>query len=419
MPSELGTRYWRLWSASTLSNLSDGIYQVVLPLTAVTYTRSPILVAAVSVVSYLPWLLFALPAGVLADRHDRRRLMLLMSGLRLCALAGFGVAVLLGIDGLPLLYAMALAMGVAEVLFDTSAQSILPMLVRRDQLGIANARLYAAQEIMNNFTGRAVGGVLLGVSVTLAFFVPAGLCGLAVIGLLVLRGAYRAVPANVGPGADPTTMREDIVAAVRYLWGQRVLRTLAGMVGGMNLASTAFWSVFVLYAVGPQSPMQLSAAGFGWLTACTAAGAVLGSVVVERLQRWLGRARLLTLAVLMNASSLAIPVVTTHAVAVATGFALAGLGVMVWNVLTVSLRQRSVPDALLGRVNACYRVVAWGAMPIGAGIGGVLGEIVGLRGTFAFAAVLVLMLLVGRRTVTDITMNAAEIDADRGAALPT
>jgi MFS family permease len=419
MASGLGTRYWRLWSASTLSNLSDGIYQVVLPLVAVTYTRSPILVAAISLVSYLPWLLFALPAGALADRHDRRRLMLVMSGLRLGALVGFGVAVLLGIDGLPLLYALALVMGVAEVLFDTSAQSILPMLVRRDQLGMANARLYAAQEIMNSFAGRAVGGVLIGVSVAVAFLVPAGLCALAVIGLLALRGTYRAVPADVGAGADPVTMREDIAAAVRYLWGQRVLRTLAGMVGGMNLASTAFWSVFVLYAVGPQSPMQLSASVFGLLTACTAAGAVLGSVVVERLQRWLGRARLLTLTVLMNATSLAVPVFTAHAAAVAAGFALAGLGVMVWNVVTVSLRQRIVPDAFLGRVNACYRLVAWGAMPIGAGIGGVLGEIVGLRGTFAFAAVLVLILLIGRRTVTDLTMNAAEIDGDRRTASRT
>ena len=255
-----------------MSNLSDGIYQVVLPLVAVAYTRSPVLVAAVSIASYLPWLLFALHAGALADRYDRRCLMLWMSLLRMGALAGFGAAVLLGIDGLILLYGLALAMGVAEVLFDTSAQSILPMLVGRDQLGVANARLYAAQELTNGFAGSAVGGVLVGLAVAVAFFVPAALCGLAVVGLLLLRGTYQT------PHPGGSTLREDILEGVRYLRGNRLLRTLAAMVAGMNLASTAFWSVFVLYAVGPQSPMQLTTAQFGLLMASLAAGAVFGSL---------------------------------------------------------------------------------------------------------------------------------------------
>jgi len=412
MPSALGSRYWRLWSATTVSNLSDGIYQVVLPLVAVAYTRSPVLVAAVSIASYLPWLLFALHAGALADRYDRRCLMLWMSLLRMGALAGFGAAVLLGIDGLILLYGLALAMGVAEVLFDTSAQSILPMLVGRDQLGVANARLYAAQELTNGFAGSAVGGVLVGLAVAVAFFVPAALCGLAVVGLLLLRGTYQT------PHPGGSTLREDILEGVRYLRGNRLLRTLAAMVAGMNLASTAFWSVFVLYAVGPQSPMQLTTAQFGLLMASLAAGAVFGSLIAARLQRWVGRARLLTATVLSSALLLVVPVFTTHLAAVAAGFFLFSAGVMGWNIVTVSLRQRVVPERLLGRVNACYRLLAWGSMPIGAGLGGVLGELVGLRGVFVFAAGLSLLLLVGRLIITDAAMDAAELDGDRLAALP-
>jgi len=400
-----------LWKASTLSNIADGIYQVVLPLVAVSYTRSPILVAAVSIASYLPWLLFALHAGALADRYDRRRLMLLMSALRLCVLAGFGVAVILGVDGLILLYAVALAMGVAEVLFDTSAQSILPMLVRRDQLGLANARLYAAAEVSNGFAGRALGGVLVGLGVAVAFFVPAALLGLAVVGLLVLRGNY----AVVHPGR--TTLGQDIVEGVRYLWGNRLLRTLAVMVAGMNLASTAFWSVFVLFAVGEQSPMQLTASEFGLLSACTAVGAVFGSLIVHRLERFVGRARLLTLTVFASAGALAIPAFTTHAAVVAAGFFVFGTGVMAWNVVTVSLRQRVVPEGLLGRVNSCYRLLAWGSMPLGAGLGGVLGELIGLRGVFSVVAVLTMLLLFGRLITTDAAMAAAEREGDRLASL--
>jgi MFS family permease len=173
------------------------------------------------------------------------------------------------------------------------------------------------------------------------------------------------------------------------------------------MAWSAAFSVFVLFAVAP-GPMGLSEAGYGVLTATLGVGSLLGSWLAVRVERGLGRVRTLVLSILLNVVCLIVPVVTALPVPVGAAMLAGGAGIVFWNVITVSLRQRITPDRLLGRMNASYRLVGWGTMPLGAALGGVLAEALGLRGAFLVAALLTLAVLAGFRFVTEEAITAAE-----------
>jgi len=161
----LPTNYWRLWGSSAVSNLADGVFVIVLPLLAVRLTDSPLLIAGLAIASRLPWLLFVLVAGALADRLDRRVTMRNVQVFRAGMLAVLTVLAVTDLLSLPILYVAALALGVAETLFDTAAQSILPSIVDKDQLAAANGRLYGVELVMNQFVGPPLGGIVIGLSV--------------------------------------------------------------------------------------------------------------------------------------------------------------------------------------------------------------------------------------------------------------
>ncbi len=319
-------------------------------------------------------------------------------------LAALVIAVAGGVASIWMLYAVAFAVGAAETLYDTSAQSILPLIVGRDRLPGANGWLFAVELLANQFAGPPLGGVLVAVGATAALFTPAGSWLLAIGLLLLVRGGFR-VRTQVR-----TTLRADIAEGLRYLWRDRLLRMFAVMVGTSNFASNAVFAVFVLYAVGPDSAMRLSEPEYGILLAALAVGSLAGCLLAARVERLLGRARALGLTVIGFAVAVTTPAVTGDARAVAAAFALggAGIGIGMWNVIVVSLRQRITPDALLGRLNSAFRLVAWGTIPLGSAVGGLLAEAVGLRATFALAGLLVLAQLAGMRRVTDSAMWAAE-----------
>jgi MFS family permease len=394
--------FYRLLSASAGSNVADGIFWVALPLLAIRLTDSPALVAGVAVASRLPWLLFSLVAGALADRLDRRRTMILVDLFRAGLLGGLALAAAANLASLPLLYVVAFALGVAETLFDTSAQSIMPNLVEPDRLNRANGRLYSVELTMNQFVGPPLGGFLAAISIALAFGTGAVAYLLAAAALFTIRGAFR--PVREGP---PTRIVDDIAEGVRYLFGHPLLRVLAIMVGLGNLASNAVFAVFVLYAVRP-GPLGLDEVGFGFITTSLAIGSVVGTFLVEPLERRLGRANLLAVSMATMSSTLLIPAITTSVPVIFVVWFISGAIGIAWNVITVSLRQRIVPDALLGRVNATYRLLAWGTMPIGAVLGGLVGEVFGLRAVFLVFGALQLLNVLGRLVVTEEAIAAAE-----------
>jgi MFS family permease len=398
----LGGAFWRLWSSDALSNLADGILKVALPLIALEFTRSPTLIAGLAFAFTLPWLLFALPAGALADRIDRRRAMLAANIARATIVGVIALGAAFGFGSIWILYIGAFTVGMAETIYDTSAQSILPQVVKRDLLPRANSRLYVAETVANQFIGPPLGGVLAATGAAIALATPAGMWLVAVGALLMMRGSYRV------ERTGKTTIRADIAEGLRFLWRHSVLRALAIMTGVFNLASNAAFAVFVLYAVGPTSPMRLTEPQYGILLTSLAAGSVAGSFLAVPLERRLGRVRTIALSMIGPALTVAVPALTTNVWAIGAAFFVGGVTIMMWNIIVVSFRQRATPDRLLGRVNSAYRLVAWGTMPIGAAIGGALAQWLGLTAVFAIMTVLDLSMFLFLFVVTDARMNAAE-----------
>ncbi len=406
----LGANYRKLWSASAVSNLADGIFKVALPLIAIKLTTSPALVAGVAIMANLPWLVFVLIAGVLADRFDRRITMRNVQLLRVVVLSGVVVLAVVDQLSLPILYVVAFVLGMGETLFDTAAQSIMPNVVPREMLSRANSRLYAVETTMNRFVGPPLGGLLMALSVPLAL--TGGITGyaLAALGLAMMAGSFRAE--HDGPRQS---MASDIREGLAYLLSDRILRTLTMMVTIFNFMGGAVGAIRVLYVVRP-GPMGLDELGFGLLMTGLAAGAIIGSASVGRVERRIGRANVLTLSVLASSLGMLVLVVTSHVVVVFAAFIVAGGMGMMWNIVTVSLRQRIVPNRLLGRVNASHRLFSWGAWPIGALLGGLIAEVFGVVTVFFLAGVGTLSMLVFRRILTDEAMDAAEVAGDANAA---
>jgi MFS family permease len=272
-------------------------------------------------------------------------------------------------------------------------------------LSKANGRLYAVEITMNQFVGPPLGGVLVAVSVPLALGGSVLGYALAAGGLMLLTGAFR--PDRTGPA---TTILRDVREGLGYLWRQDVIRSMAIMVGVMNLASSAVMAILVLFVVAP-GPMGSSELGFGVLMTGFAIGAVVGSISVERLERRLGRSSTLFMCVTGIAIAAVVPALTTHALLVGVSLVVTGALAMIWNVITVSLRQRISPDALLGRVNAGYRLFAWGSMPIGALLGGLVAEFAGFGAVFWLAGLATIVLLAFRPRLTDARITAAEVGA--------
>ncbi|WP_211262565.1 MFS transporter [Nitriliruptor alkaliphilus] len=397
--ASLGAGYRWLLAAAGNANLADGILKAALPLLAVRLTDSPALVAGVAFAAGLPWLLAALHAGALADRLDRRRTMLLANLARALVLAAFAGTIAVGLDRIWLLYAVALGLGLAETLHDTSAQSFLPQLVGRDRLAQANGRLYGVEITANQFVGPPLGAFVLAASAVVAVAVPGALFAVAALALGRIRGAFR--PERTGAA---TSLAADVREGVRMLWDHRLLRTFAWMVGVMNLAGTATFAVLVLYARGP---MGLTEGQYGILLTASAIGSLLASLVTERIEAAIGRAWSLRLCVLSGVLAGAVPALTADRWLVGASMVVFGAGVVLWNVVVVSFRQRVTPDRLLGRVNAAFRLLAWGTMPLGAALAGLLGELIGIRAVFACSAGLVALLLLVR--ISDRDLDEADV----------
>lgn len=386
-PPGLGRRFWLLFTSSTVSNLGDGIGRIALPLLAVTLTREPVLVAALSSLTFLPWVLFAIVSGALVDRLDRRKAMIVAQFVRTVVVGLLTAAVLTGHAAMWMLYVAAFALGTVETLYDNAVHALLPALVRRDQLEKANGRVESASVVTDGFLGAPVGSALFVVAAALPFLANSAGFLLAGVLLLLLPGSYRtgAVPGR------PANLRREIGEGVRWLWNHRPLRgiTLIGTLSaGMNQAAMA---VLVLFVV---EVLRLPAAAFGWFALASGAGGVVGGLAAPLLvRRW---PRAAVMAVAMSVSGLAFTlagIFPSTAMLAATSAAVGG-SLLVWNVLIMSVRQALVPAALFGRVLGVIRTLLWGLIPVGALGGGLLAEAFGLRTVFVISGSVMLVLMV-------------------------
>ncbi|MEA1902840.1 MAG: MFS transporter [Actinomycetota bacterium] len=412
-----GLNYWKLWIASVVSNLGDGVATIAYPWLASALTRNPLHIAAVAVVTRIPWLLFSLPAGVITDRVDRRKLAAWMDVARFAVTLGVAVVVLAAepqlsspeaiADGsaaipqsagllLAMVYAAAMLLGTAEVLRDNSAQTLMPALVDKSQLERANGRLWGAEMVMNSFVGPPLAGILMAVAFSLPFFVDAGTFAVSAALVFLIAGGFKPEKEPGSKEVRPSFWAE-MKEGVSWLWKHPLFKPMAIALGILNGTFMMALATFVLFA---QEVLLLDATGFGLLTTGAAVGGVLGSVFAHRVTKAIGQGASLFAAILVMAvATLVSGLTSSFWIFWGAGLVTSGMAVL-WNVITVSLRQSLIPDRLLGRVNSVYRFIGWGMMPIGSLLGGVIvtvaepavGREWALRWPFLIAAGLTLVL---------------------------
>lgn len=368
------TRLWvlrdfrLLFSSSAISNLGDGVSALAFPWLASLITRDPMLIALVAFATRLPWLLFSIPAGVWTDRLDRKRMMVQADLVRLVLTAGV-IAVILSTPSFPpaheTLYigaisGLAFLLGVAEVFRDNAAQTVLPSVVPRAQLEQANGQIWSVEQVMGAFVGPPLAGLLIAYAVPAPFLLDALTFGIAaaLVGCMAL--APRLQPAR-------RSMKIEAREGIAWLWGHRTVLQLAVILGLMNALSLMTVTLLVLFS---QEILGLGAAGHGLLLTAGAAGGVLGGLLCPRLAAVLGQRRALLVALAAMGGAVFVIWLAQSTWLVALALFVEMFAALLWNVVTVSYRQRLIPDALLGRVNSLYRFFGWGMMPFGALLGG-------------------------------------------------
>ncbi len=389
IPQRLGSSWRNLWAAGGTSALGDGAYVAAVPLLAVSFTTNPRFIAGVATAAFLPWLLLSLHAGALADRYDRRRLMWTAQIVQAGAVGLVAVVATLHVHQIWLLYLASFTLGAAETVFSNAAQSVLPSVVPPALLETANGRQYATETVTERFVGPPVGSVLFAIAPALPFWLDAASFGISV--LLLMRVRYR-TDFEPPPARERRTMRHEIAEGLRWLWRHRLLRTLAILLAVTNMASQLATSTFVLFA---REQLHVSTRLYGVLLATSAVGGVLGGIAAQRTVRRLGTRGAIVAASGLGAGSAAVVAVLAHNIYVmGTCLAISAFSSTNWNVATVSLRQRTIPDYIRGRVNSTYRLAGWGSIPIGALIGGFVAADLGLRAPWFVSAAMRLAVFV-------------------------
>ena len=393
----LGARFAKLWAASTTSALGSGLALIAAPLYVASRTSSPLIVSGATGVAWLPWLLFALPGGVLVDRVDRRRLMVMIDWTRVAAMAVLATAIATGHGSIALLYAVLFVINTGEIVFRSASQAMIPAVVPRARLERANGWLTGGTTLTQGMLAGPLAGFLFAVAVWIPFFVNAGtyLASAVLIGLVAgtYRSSLRPAAATSSPSAASAagaagaagavrglrSVRADIAEGFGWLMGQRLLRTMSILIGLLNVTLTAATAVLVLLA---RERLGLGGVGYGLLFTCIAAGGILGAVIGDRLIGWVTATWTIRIGLLVEAGTHL--VLATSRDAYLVGFILFAFGVhsSLWTIVGSSLRQRLTPPEMLGRVGSTGLFIAAGGNCVGAVLGGVIASNFGLTAPY-------------------------------------
>jgi predicted MFS family arabinose efflux permease len=366
----------KLWTASAVSNIGDGVTMVAGPLLVASLTSDPAAVALAAFAQQLPWLLFALISGAWADRFDRRRLVVVVNLLRAVAMGVLVAAVASGAVTVWLIYATFFLLGTGETLADTASAAFVPAIVPADRLPSANAWLSATFTVANQFAAKPLGAWLFVVAAALPF----GVNAVTFAAAAAMVAGIRSLPRVDRP---TTTVRADIASGVRWLWNHRLLRTLAVTMAFGNLVFCAAFAIFVLYS---KQRLGLSDVGYGVLLTAFAAGGLLGTIAAPRLLARIPATALLRAGLLVEVALHATLAATTEPLVAGTIIVVFGVHTVVWGVVVTTVRQRSVPQAMFGRVTSVYSLLDLGGAALGSLVGGAVAQAFGIVATFWTAA---------------------------------
>lgn len=376
-PRSLGRDFRHVWLSVLVSSSGDGMFVTAFPLLAAILTKDPVLIAGVTISTRLPWLLFSLPTGAIADRMNRRRLMIGADLVRLVIVGLLGAAILFDAVNIWMLYVSAFALGVCETLHVNSAQALLPSLVEDQHLLTANARFSTAQIVSTQFIGPPAGVALFTVGHSLPFLVDSATFGLSAA--LVGRIPHRPTPTR-----PQSRFRDDIVEGLRFILDSKALRRLTEIVAVINFFYFAAASLFVLYV---EELLDSGEIVFTALSVGAAIGTVISRFFVDATTRRLGYTRTITIAMWLWGVATIGLAFGIHPILAISANVVLGFGTGLWIAVNSTLRQQFTPDRLLGRMNAAFRMISWGVVPFGALFGGVLARLFDVRAPFIAAAV--------------------------------
>jgi predicted MFS family arabinose efflux permease len=392
-PPRLGTDFRWLLGSALVNNLGDGITLAAGPLLIASLTQDPLLVSLGVLFRYLPLLVFGVIGGVAADRFHRRRMVIVANLLRVAVLLVLIATIVTGSVSIALVLAAVFMLGTAETFADSASSTFLPSLVRREDLGVANARSQGAYILANDLVGPPIGAFLfvVGMAVPFAANAAAFLLGAVLITRIVSPAVGRAREPGEGVG-----MWSDLVEGIRWLIGHPPMRTLALTIISFNVTYGATMGVMVLYAT---QHLHMSEVGFGLLTTAAAVGGAIGTFSYGALERRFSLANIMRAGLVIETATHIILALTTSAEVALAVMVVSGAHGFVWHTTATTVRQRAVPDELMGRVGGVYRVSNVGGLVVGIPIGGALAGAFGILAPFWFGFVgsAVLVVLLWRR----------------------
>jgi MFS family permease len=378
-PARLGPGFRWLLSSSWLSNTGDGIAIAAGPLLVASQTHDPFLVSLAALLQWLPPLAFGLHAGALADRLDRRLIVVTADLLRACVLLLVVATIVTGTVSVTAVLIALFVLGTAEVFADSTSSTLLPMLVSRDDLGLANSRLQMGFITVNQLAGPPIGAALFAAGMAWPFVTQAVLVALGAV--LVSR---LELPAHRRDPEHGTRLRHDIAEGFRWAWHHAAVRTLVLTIFTFNITYGAAWSVLVLYAI---QRLGMGEVGFGLLTTVSAVGGLAGTAAYGWITRRVSLGNIMRVGLIIETfTHLALALTTRPAVALLIFFVF-GAHAFVWHTTSVTVRQRAVPTELQGRVGSVNLVGVFGGLVVGSGIGGLIARQWGVTAPFWFAFV--------------------------------
>jgi MFS family permease len=402
MPESMSGRFAKLWTASTLSALGTGLTVVAAPLYVSARTSNALIVSATTGVAMLPWLLFALPAGVLVDRVDRRRLMVAVDWARTAAMGVLAVAILGGWSSIVLLDLVLFLINTGETAFEPAAQSMVPAVVSRDQLERANGWLVGGLTLSRYMIAGPLGGFLFVVAASIPFFANAGTYAASAVLVGLVGGSYRV--ARPDTAGRRTRVRAEVAEGLRWLLKQRMLRTMAILIGLLNITLAAATAVLVLLA---KERLHVGSVGYGALFTCMAVGSLLGSAVGDRVIRRVTATWTIRIGLLVEALTHLTLALATNVYVVGVVMAAFGIHAALWTIVGTSLRQRLTPEHMLGRVSSANLFISAGGSFAGALLGGALAGAFGITAPYWVGFVVALIVAATTWRVFDRATVAA------------
>ena len=376
-PARLGVGFRWLLGSSWISNLGDGISIAAGPLLVASQTHDAFLVALAALLQWLPHLLFGLFAGALSDRLDRRLMVVIVDVMRAIVLAAIAATIVTGVVSIAVVLVALFLLGTAEVFADNASQTLLPMLVPRQDLALANSRINAGFITVNRLVGPPVGAGLFAIGMAWPF---AGQAILVATGALLVSRV--ALPAHRRDPERTTAIRHDIAEGFRWVIHHPAVRTLVLTIFIFNITFGAAWSVLVLYAT---QRLGVGEVGFGLLTTVSALGGLLATLAYGWITRRVSLGNIMRVGLIIETlTHLGLAITTVPAVAMAIFFVF-GAHAFVWGTTSVTVRQRAVPSELQGRVGSVNTVGVFGGLVVGSALGGILAKQFGVTAPFWFA----------------------------------